>query len=159
MTQFPQVVINEGLRLFPALGGVGGAPRCPPHRPGRQSGPRGPFKSSRPSSGRGRDYSGLSRMDSSGTDADERNAPLRARPACLCPPPAPPACLHRHRLQHCTAQPPAWCSAVAPTRRGRHKIPLGLWQSSFWPGAPAEPLPSLSFSICSMGVSAVAARG
>ena len=110
VTQFPLVVISEGLRLFPALGGVGGGPRCLPHRPGRQSGPRGPFKSSRPSSGRGRDYSGLSRMDSSGTDADERNAPLRARPACLPLSTASPACLPSQTpppALHSTAPSPA----------------------------------------------------
>lgn len=73
----------------PSTGGCWRAPGAPLHRPGRQSGPRGPFKSSRPSSGRGRDYSSLSRMDSSGTVADERNAPPRARPAGLCPPQAP----------------------------------------------------------------------
>lgn len=44
---------------------------------------RAPFKSSRPSSGPGRDYSGLSRVDSSGTGADERNAPPRAGPPPL----------------------------------------------------------------------------
>lgn len=133
------------LETVPSTRGCGGGPRCPPHRPGRQSGPRGPFKSSRPSSGRGRDYSGLSRMDSSGTDADERNAPLRARPACLCPPPALPACLHRHRLQHCTAQPPAWCSAVAGTKFhwafGRAASGLEPWLSP----SPASVSPSVAW--------------
>lgn len=37
------------------------------------------FKSSRPSSGHGRGYSSLSKVDSCGTNADERNAPLWAQ--------------------------------------------------------------------------------
>ena len=150
VTQFPLVVISEGLRLFPALGGVGGGPgACPiglavSQARGAPSSRHGPAV-----------VAGGIIPACPGWTQVEPTLTSGTRPCG----PAPPACLHRHRLQHCTAQPPARRSAVAPTRQGRHKTPLGLWQSSFWPGALAKPLPSLSFPIYSMGVPTMTARG
>lgn len=115
-------------------GGRSGLPFLP--TPSCQSDHRAPFKSSRPSSGPGRDYSGLSRVDSSGTGADERNAPPRV-PDC---PPLSTGWNGRHL-------PPglgALCDRVL------HRLAEIPWLHGRW---AAQPLlaPSLGFPTCVRG--------
>lgn len=152
MTQFPRVVISDGLRLFPALGGVGGAPGARPiglavsQARGAPSSRHGPAV-----------VEGGIIPACPGWTQVEPTLTSGTRP---CGPGLPAFVLRQPRLPSQTPPPALHSTAPSPalSRQGRHKTPLGLWQSSFCPGAPAEPLPSLSFPICSMGVSAVAAR-
>lgn len=148
---------------------VGGL-QLPP--PGRQSGLPGPFKSSRPSSGRGRDYPACPGWTQVEPKADERNAPPRAQPGrlCLLPAPAPSPAGARPQLlspteHHGTLSPTASrvaarlspspvlsvpvCSGGAPTEhgvRGQRRLrdfPRGA-QPPLHPGAPLSLCPANS---------------
>lgn len=116
-----------------------------------QSGLLGPFKSSQPSSCSRGHLSGLSGMDSSGTDADQWNAPPPAQPAhpgpLLGP---PPTCPHGQCLQCCIAQPPSW-----PRSYGPRLAETGT--KSLWTLSRDAPVPCLTFPIRSMGMPVVAA--
>lgn len=115
------------LGAVPAWRGVMGAPGDPPLPPPPvyQSGLQGPFKLSQPSSCSRGHHSGLSRMDSSGTDADQWDVPTG--PACS---PWATAGAPTH-LPSWTPPPVQYCTAsVLVTQlwtlpgRDRHKKPL-----------------------------------
>lgn len=96
MTRFPHCHHHGWLEAVPSTGGWGGlgiggrmlGGPAPPSRPSVR--PAGPLQAVTAQQWPGEGLPSLSRMDSSGTDADERNAPPRAPPARLCLRPAPP---------------------------------------------------------------------
>lgn len=104
ITRFPHCATGDDPEQFPALGGQKARLRAPAAWP---SGPLGPFKPSRPSGGHGRDYSGLSRVDSSGTGLTSGTrpwAPGPPLPAAWPGSPAPPHLQDYRALPHPGAQ-------------------------------------------------------
>lgn len=87
---FPHHHSQARLDAVPSMGRrVGGSNGPPAWLSIRLAGPLQVVTAQRPSQG---GHSGLSRMDSSGTDADERNAPGGAHPPAFGPRPRPLAC-------------------------------------------------------------------
>lgn len=131
----PSSVLGRGGGAWGCQGALSSPPPCPAVSQAR---PGPPLKSSRPSSGRGRDYSGLSRVDSSGTEADERNAPPRAGPAAFV-----------GSVTAAASRLPSLTLCAAPARPLGHGLRLSSSPATrplFWPS------PGLSFPVCSMGM-------
>lgn len=109
----------------------------------------------------GRDYSGLSRMDSSGTDADERRrapAGQAGLPALSAASPRLPAFLN---TTSSTAQhsPSPGAQLWPPPGKANTKFHWAFGRAASGLEPWLRPLPSLSFPICSMGVPAMIAHG
>lgn len=137
ITQFPRCAVGDGPEQFPALGCQKARLRAPPTW---LSGPMGPFKPSRPRGGHGRDYSGLSRVDSSGTGLTSGTrlwAPARLclQPGLACPP-----------------LPTSRTAGLCPTLALSCGTCLAeVAQDALDPPSGVLPLSRLGFPICSTG--------